>query len=1316
MRTHAWQTSLRRRLQDYTRCPDCAAPLIGATCGRCGLRLGGDDGIRLAAAADAVAAALGRHDDLVVAVRERQGLFRPGENGAGWRVAEVLPDPALWRGTADRWAPRPDPGGRFGGGSWPGGGAAEATAVRPPAPGDATTPASAHRSAAAPGPAGIPHAAAAPGYPGAAPYPVPAPRHPAAAPYPGAAPYARTAPHHPTAAPSRPGSPVDLGAVFALAGSGLFAAAALVFAFFVVDHNPLVRAAALALSTGISAVGTVLLGRRGLRSSAQAVAWLTAALAVVDSWVLALLVQGTARPLVAAVTFAAVIVGGVALARRTGLRAWSALVVLSPLVPLLLGVATDDIAGIAVGVAVAAVVSLVRRPFRELIGPQVGVRIPVESWLLVCWAVASLVVLPTLVTGAIARFDPGSSVGTPALLWIGLGVGLALTAVLAALQGWSEAAPGWLGIAGFLLVSAAAVVGAAVPTRIVTPVGAALVWAVLLIGGGRWRHGRLQRAALIGGGVGVLLSAVAVLESVRVVLEVVRRSVGAGQPDLIPLDVYGPMDIGSWRALVAAGCLLGLAVLVGRVAPADVEVRVPTAPGQFRVDRRPAWERTVARVLAPVATVIVAGTLPTLVSRWAVALLVAEAVLAVALVEVVRRIPRDRFWFPVLLTGAFGQVVLLAPLSWVARPSLVIGGVLVPVLLLRSRRVTAADLRWLPTTVAVGYGATVLGVALSWLGWSASTVLGLVALLLLALGIALTGTRLDTGSWASVWAVAAAPVALVLAWGVGERAWAAGWTAAALAAAEGVLAVTRRRPVPNDLRVLAAAALLPTAALGLINAGAMVLPGSAAPVLLPVIAVLAVTVALSASGADHRLAARGIAGVRRAAEWSAAATGGIGLAVALFWPTTGADTVLVVCALLAAGASVVATRADRRPVWWIAATLWVGVLWTALVWGGVGVVEAYTVPPALVAVGVGGWLTRRRPTRWWPLVASGLALLVAPTLVLLVAGQSIDMRAVALLVVATVLVGAAWPATHSVLRVPMGWAAGVAALAGPIRALWLAAVTPVGTDARNAVVFGGVLVWAVFGGLLIAGAGLLVVRRARAWALVPALAAVTVAGLAAVRPTWTVVWLALAIEAALLVMTALSVRSVVRGRNTVLPPAWCCWLIALAWAIGGWSLRDLRVEVFALPLGIGLTVAGLLATLQTRRTDPTRPGTPGTRSWPVGYSGSMATLAPGVAATLGPSLLAIWTDPATWRAILVVALCLVFMVFGARELMRAPLIIGSVTLGLAVLSVFGTRLGSDISAGPWLLTLLSAGGLLLVLGIYAERRKSGDGEVGRSLR
>uniref|UniRef100_UPI001E3AEF83 SCO7613 C-terminal domain-containing membrane protein n=1 Tax=Cellulomonas hominis TaxID=156981 RepID=UPI001E3AEF83 len=350
-----------------------------------------------------------------------------------------------------------------------------------------------------------------------------------------------------------------------------------------------------------------------------------------------------------------------------------------------------------------------------------------------------------------------------------------------------------------------------------------------------------------------------------------------------------------------------------------------------------------------------------------------------------------------------------------------------------------------------------------------------------------------------------------------------------------------------------------------------------------------------------------------------------------------------------------------------------------------------------------------------------------------------------------------------------------AALAGAVRAAHLAASTPVAGGVANARLFGAALVWSLVGAVLLGALGRLLVdrlasapagaappvggaapwaaapagpdpRRAarvvvlRRWALAPALLAFTVGALVAVRPSWALTWTGWVVELGLLALAVAAVRSEAsRSRGTLatdVPPGWVLWLAALAWAIGAWSPRELRVEVFALPLGLALTAMGWVA-LRAALADVTpRPGAtlpgPGAvgagrpgpwavgsgvvgggaprPAWPVGRTTSLATLTPGILATLGPSILAIWTDPMTWRAILVVVLALGFMLEGAREMLRAPLVLGAGALPVAVLSVFAAQLGRTISAGPWLLTLLAAGGLLLVLGVFAERRRTAVAE------
>ena len=123
----------------------------------------------------------------------------------------------------------------------------------------------------------------------------------------------------------------------------------------------------------------------------------------------------------------------------------------------------------------------------------------------------------------------------------------------------------------------------------------------------------------------------------------------------------------------------------------------------------------------------------------------------------------------------------------------------------------------------------------------------------------------------------------------------------------------------------------------------------------------------------------------------------------------------------------------------------------------------------------------------------------------------------------------------------------------------------------------------------------------------------------------------------------------------------------------------------------------------TRHTAERRPNG-AQRSWPIGVDDPALAITPGVLATLGPSTLAIGTDPQTWRAILVLVLALATLLVGARKLWRSCLVVGIVDLAVAILLVFVARRGA-IDAVPWLIALVGAGGVLLGLAIYSERRQ-----------
>lgn len=1311
---HVDQTSVdaaRRELLDYTRCPSCGASLAATRCGRCGLDLAGGDGVRIAAASAAAAQALDARHALLAQVRAAQ--TRTGRPGVGAAGLGAVPVPGPGRVLPTGLPPTGLP------------------------------------------PAGAPPRPAQPGRP----------RPPA---QPGGP------------APERP---FDVVRLFVLAGAGLVAAAALVFAFFVLDEAPGARVAVLLVVTAFAVAGTLTLRRIGVGSSAEAVGGLVAVLAVVDAWVVASLADGPARWLVLAPLLLAVGTGLTAAGLAVRVRSWTVAVLVLPLVPLCLAAAATGRWAWVLGLLAAALVTLVRVAHRRAVGARFGSPAAVVDALL---ALAALgLVLLALPPGLLVPSPAGWDTGGAALAVL-------LTAVVVRAQAPAGQSGAWVAGSAVLAVAAAAL---AVVSVLPAPIGAAplagaAVWALLVLVPARPGRDRAtdpqHRAQVAGGWVALLaLTGIGVLVGVGATLALLG-GVGSAAPERLDPRAFAGEVVGHGAGpVLALVVLVGAAAAVGRVplasvaVPQVVRVPVPPAPpappvlpgppapgvtagrrlgpGVARVVRREPAVHVVGRALLPVAAVLTVWVAAGLLRRWSVPLLLAELALATGFVEAARRAPvrtpgapashplARGPWRGTLVAAAFTQVAFLAVLTWASWPTAALGAVAVVLLLLRTRPLVAEELRGLLVAGGAFYGGAVLAVLLAlWAGWDGFGVVGAVTVGLSLVAVALTVLpRVGTDSWLAVVVVAVVPAVVGVAAVAVDRTWWGAAGATALLLLEVVLLDTRTRPVPSWLRALAAALVLPTLSVVVICAGAQLLPGSGSPVLLPVVAVLAAAAAVAAPAAADRVHGRvpGTAAgpVRTAVELAAAATAGVTLLLGVARTPTGADTVLVLCAVLAAGASAVAQRADRRPVWWVAASLWTGVVWSALVWWGVGLVEAYTAPPALAAV-VTGALLSRRGDRWRPLIASGTALLVVPTLLLALAGRDVGVRSAALLGLAAVavVVGAvdrsagavSTPARRSLraLAGPLVLGGAAAALGGAIRAAHLAADTPVASGVANARLFGAALAWSLAGAVLLGALGLLATRGSqvrRRWSLAPALVAGTVGALSAVRPSWALVWTGLLVELALLALAVLAVRAEARRErgvlDTAVPPGWVLWLAALAWAIGAWSPRELRVEVFALPLGVALTALGWVA-LQAALPQPA-PGAPrpGGTSWPVGRGSSVATLTPGIVATLGPSMLAIWTDPLTWRAILVVVLALGFMLLGAREMLRAPLVVGAAALPVAVVSVFAAQIGRTISAGPWLLTLLAAGGLLLVLGIFAERRRSAGQEGGtagapRSLR
>lgn len=687
------------------------------------------------------------------------------------------------------------------------------------------------------------------------------------------------------------------------------------------------------------------------------------------------------------------------------------------------------------------------------------------------------------------------------------------------------------------------------------------------------------------------------------------------------------------------------------------------------------------------------------------------------------------------VAGTVLVLVLLVAGSWVARPTATAGAVVVGLLLLAARAAAPRSLHAPLVGVAYGYALLVLGVTLAWSGAGTVVVLcgvsGVASLAALAVTLA---PRVDRHSWWAVLGVTAVPFGLGVLTVVDER---STWSVAAclaMLALEVVLVGSRRPGSVTALRVLAAALVLPTAAVAVVSAGALVLPGSGSPVVLPVVAVL---VAAALAGARPLAARLDLGAGRVAVEASAAVTGAIAVGLAYGRPAAGPTIAVAVLLLLAVGAGLAARDRDRRGEWWLAAVLGTAALWTALEAAEVGLVEAYTAPPALAAV-VTGALLARRARRGWELASAGLVLLVVPSVLVLGAAPGAgDVRASLLVVAGAVAVAGAVllrqgttaagvaPAatTRSAWRragaLRLAGAAVLAAVAGTVESLHVAHVP--GGGALFVLGFA----WAVAAGGVALGAGFVAARAAsgrgavaaRRWAVAPALTLVVVGAVANVRPVWGVIATVWLVEVALLAVLVVGVRRAVRGRLD-LPPAWFLWLLALVAAIGAWSPRELRVEVFSLPLGAGLLVAGYLAlaagtagTAGTASAAAGGPsGLPAARAarplggWPVGVVGSWRTLAPGLLALVGPSVLATYTDARTWRAMLVVVLALAAVLVGTRKHLAAPFLLGVAVLPVEILVVFVSQLGTRISAGPWMLTLAAAGGLLLIIATYYERR------------
>ena len=231
------------------------------------------------------------------------------------------------------------------------------------------------------------------------------------------------------------------------------------------------------------------------------------------------------------------------------------------------------------------------------------------------------------------------------------------------------------------------------------------------------------------------------------------------------------------------------------------------------------------------------------------------------------------------------------------------------------------------------------------------------------------------------------------------------------------------------------------------------------------------------------------------------------------------------------------------------------------------------------------------------------------------------------------------------------------------------------------------------------------------WLGAPSVLILGVATWPAIERDWLVIW---TMWALLLGFLTLMVAVAARGLRgpTGLPPVWFLFAVSFVTAVVAWSPRDLRVEWFSLPLGLFLLTAGAMALRRPAVEAPIRSIT----AWPAGWTGSWPLLAPGLVTMLSASVAATYTDPRTWRAILVMAIALVAILVGATQRLAAPFLIGIVVLPIENLLAFMVQIGRGIEAMPWWITLSVVGAVLLIIAVGYERRAGDDTGLAARLR
>jgi hypothetical protein len=318
-----------------------------------------------------------------------------------------------------------------------------------------------------------------------------------------------------------------------------------------------------------------------------------------------------------------------------------------------------------------------------------------------------------------------------------------------------------------------------------------------------------------------------------------------------------------------------------------------------------------------------------------------------------------------------------------------------------------------------------------------------------------------------------------------------------------------------------------------------------------------------------------------------------------------------------------------------------------------------------VLAGVGALMIlgdrRRVPTVGVLIPAAAVAALPVAGWAALTRGASIITLLIALALAAT----AALLATTTTFRT--GARTATALLGIALAGVWTAAIAGQGPAGFVVVVASGLV--------LLVGARLRA-RMPDGYALEVSACISGTAGL--MVSAWSIVWLGGAFTALVPVFVIASLR---RERTTVYGITACAAALAATWT---WlAVADVTlVEAYTMPAAALAVVAGLLG----RQRGPAR-------SW--------ITLAPGLAIALGPTLaIAIANDDIT-RTIAAAVLAFGYVLFGARQRLQAPLVLGAIAL--LVLAI--DTLGPVAARLPEWVPLAVIGVLMMWVGVTFERRR-----------